>query len=456
MIKKYKLIFCTLALLLFSAGLVKAQNEVKRFGLEISGGVREYSGDLANDIFFAKNPTYQALGGALSMYYNKNFDFTVFGSVGNLGYQKRNRLNPISFHARVLDLVGGLRYKLNNDVLLPTDSRIRPFVQAGLGYVQYSSKIKTNNEYLQEKGQNVIDPNDRESWRTAHKLHFAAGLGIRYALSDQLDLLAQSRFNMLFDDYIDGAPHHSVGPSIKKYNDMYLYHSAGLVINFNYGKSNWRVKEDEEEIPEEILEKTEEAANNIFFELASWDIKEESFDDLDTIVSILLAYPTINLLVEGHTDNAGTAELNMIISKKRANAVRDYIISHGVSESRVFAEGYGQTQPIADNSTEKGRAINRRVRMKLFYDASAEKVEETTEIIEDVNGGEENDSKKEKKKKKEKTKKSKDKIEETSDTESVEENTEVVEEVKPPKKEKKKKKEKTKKDSEENIEDSEG
>ncbi|CAI8318749.1 MAG: hypothetical protein CNE98_01160 [Bacteroidetes bacterium MED-G17] len=404
MTKKYNLIFCLFLSFIFSSHFVFAQNETKRFGLEISGGIREYTGDLANDIFFAKRPTYHAVGGALSMYYNKNFDITLFGSVGNLGYQKRERLEPISFHSRVLDVVGGLRYKLNNDLILPVNSRVRPFIQAGIGYGQYTSKIKTNNEYLNEKNQNPIDPNDEVTWRTAHKLHISGGLGVRYALSDQLDLLVQSRLNMLFDDYIDGSPHYSVGPSIKKYNDMYLYHSAGLVINFNYGKSNWRVKDEDEDIPEEILQRTEDAANNIFFELASWEIKEESFDDLDTIVSILLAYPTINILVEGHTDNAGTPDLNMVISKKRANSVRDYIISNGVSATRVFAEGFGQTQPIADNATEKGRAINRRVRMKLFYSAGAEREKETSEIIKETNDGGDS-SKKEKKDKKEKKEK---------------------------------------------------
>jgi len=71
--------------------------------------------------------------------------------------------------------------------------------------------------------------------------------------------------------------------------------------------------------------------------------------------------------VEGHTDNVGDDASNFTLSQKRSEAVREYVISKGIDESRISARGYGETKPIADNKTPEGRALNRRVEVKLYY-----------------------------------------------------------------------------------------
>jgi outer membrane protein OmpA-like peptidoglycan-associated protein len=82
---------------------------------------------------------------------------------------------------------------------------------------------------------------------------------------------------------------------------------------------------------------------------------------LDQVVSSLNAYPTAEVAIHGHTDNVGGAKYNMKLSFGRAEAVKAYLVSRGVSESRVSTKGFGFTKPIADNSTSEGRAKNRRI-----------------------------------------------------------------------------------------------
>ena len=70
--------------------------------------------------------------------------------------------------------------------------------------------------------------------------------------------------------------------------------------------------------------------------------------------------------LSGHTDNEGTPEKNMLLSEKRSNAVKNYLVKKGVKEDQIITEWFGQEQPIADNKTPKGRQKNRRVEMKIM------------------------------------------------------------------------------------------
>ncbi len=121
------------------------------------------------------------------------------------------------------------------------------------------------------------------------------------------------------------------------------------------------------EIKKEVAAKIALAAKGINFETGKDVIKAESFDDLDALVKILNEYPEANVAVEGHTDNVGDKAKNLDLSQKRANAVKAYLISKGISETRLTATGYGDTQPIVDNATKAGKAKNRRVDFKLTY-----------------------------------------------------------------------------------------
>jgi adhesin transport system outer membrane protein len=105
---------------------------------------------------------------------------------------------------------------------------------------------------------------------------------------------------------------------------------------------------------------------NVLFELNSSVISGAFDDEIARIAETMRENPGVQAVVEGHTDNTGTADYNMWLSERRANSVKTMLVEkHGVPESQLKAVGYGQTQPRADNATREGREQNRRVEMYI-------------------------------------------------------------------------------------------
>jgi outer membrane protein OmpA-like peptidoglycan-associated protein len=121
------------------------------------------------------------------------------------------------------------------------------------------------------------------------------------------------------------------------------------------------------EIKEEVKKQIALAAKGIYFETASDKIKESSYTNLDKLVKLLNEYPDAKVAIEGHTDSDGEEAANLTLSQKRADAVKAYLASHGVAESRMTATGYGESKPLYDNNTRAGKAKNRRVYFQLVY-----------------------------------------------------------------------------------------
>lgn len=121
------------------------------------------------------------------------------------------------------------------------------------------------------------------------------------------------------------------------------------------------------EIKQEVKQKIEFAAKNIFFQFASDVILKKSYKALDAVVTVLQQNPSLKLNIAAHADNLGTPERNMMWSERRAKAVADYFTGKGIAADRITYKGYGDTQPVASNKTEAGRAANRRVEMKVDY-----------------------------------------------------------------------------------------
>jgi outer membrane protein OmpA-like peptidoglycan-associated protein len=119
------------------------------------------------------------------------------------------------------------------------------------------------------------------------------------------------------------------------------------------------------EIKEDVIKKTAAIAKNIYFEINSAKLQQRSYGPLDELVQILNDNPGYNLAIEGHTDNTGTNEYNLKLSNSRVNTVRNYLIRKGIAASRLTAQGFGEEQPVTDNESKEGRALNRRVELKL-------------------------------------------------------------------------------------------
>ncbi|MGA7505244.1 MAG: OmpA family protein, partial [Candidatus Sulfotelmatobacter sp.] len=107
---------------------------------------------------------------------------------------------------------------------------------------------------------------------------------------------------------------------------------------------------------------------DVLFDFNKYTLKPEARERLAKISGIVLAYPDLKLQIEGFTDSIGSDEYNQELSEKRAEAVRDYLVSNGVNMNSVAAVGMGKADPIADNSTAQGRKLNRRVEMIVSGD----------------------------------------------------------------------------------------
>jgi OmpA-OmpF porin, OOP family len=105
--------------------------------------------------------------------------------------------------------------------------------------------------------------------------------------------------------------------------------------------------------------------DRLYFEPGSARLRPESQEQLNNIAAILAAYPNTHIKIGGYTDNVGSADRNLDLSRDRANAVMAELARRGVSQDRLAAEGYGEQSPIGDNSTDEGRARNRRVSMMV-------------------------------------------------------------------------------------------
>ncbi len=119
--------------------------------------------------------------------------------------------------------------------------------------------------------------------------------------------------------------------------------------------------------PLHFKESQPEILQNLFFESGSSAIRPESYFELDELISYLKEHEHLKIQIIGHTDNVGAPNENLILSVQRASAVVNYLIQGGIPPSRLQYDGRGETQPIAPNDTEAGRAMNRRTEFILIH-----------------------------------------------------------------------------------------
>jgi outer membrane protein OmpA-like peptidoglycan-associated protein len=105
---------------------------------------------------------------------------------------------------------------------------------------------------------------------------------------------------------------------------------------------------------------------NVFFETGSADLKPISQVELNGLRDLLNLYPAMRIQINGHTDDIGTDSDNMLLSDRRATSVKNYLIQQGISAARLQAKGFGETRPIEPNTTDTGRAKNRRTEFMVL------------------------------------------------------------------------------------------
>ena len=103
--------------------------------------------------------------------------------------------------------------------------------------------------------------------------------------------------------------------------------------------------------------------SDVLFDVNKYSLKPEAREKLAKVSGIILSHPGLKIAVEGYTDSTGSDEYNMKLSDYRANSVRDYFIAEGIAPGNISAQGFGKTNPVADNATAAGRKMNRRVEL---------------------------------------------------------------------------------------------
>lgn len=104
---------------------------------------------------------------------------------------------------------------------------------------------------------------------------------------------------------------------------------------------------------------------NITFETGGHGLNNGFYEVLDSVIIVLQEYNQTIIVIAGHTDSQGSASSNQALSERRASSVHNYLVSKQVAEARIDAVGFGEEHPVADNGTDEGRALNRRVELSL-------------------------------------------------------------------------------------------
>ncbi len=152
--------------------------------------------------------------------------------------------------------------------------------------------------------------------------------------------------------------------------------AAGAIIG-NY--MDKQVAEIERDIEGAKVERIGEGikitfSSGILFDVDQSNLKDQYKGELSELSRILNKYDDTNIMLAGHTDSTGSEDYNLKLSQKRADSVANYLASQNVNSARFATEGYGETQPVATNDTEAGRAQNRRVEVAIWANDKLKKV----------------------------------------------------------------------------------
>ena len=257
----------------------------------------------------------------------------------NLGYPINDRSEQFSltvsydgkdalFSAQYPDTRGGLDiYKFS----LPKELKPKPiiYVKGKIFDSQTKQNLDANIEIalLEKKSDLITSKSDKNS-----------GSFLFYLQREKEYAINISKNGYLF---------HSESFSLKNINDTIEFISLDIALEkIEYGKS--------------VILK------NIFFETDSYILKSESNIELNKLYDFLIRNTTLKVEIGGHTDNVGSKEKNMTLSKNRAQTVYHYLIDRGIEKERLKYQGYAFDVPIADNSTSQGRALNRRTEFKII------------------------------------------------------------------------------------------
>lgn len=188
-------------------------------------------------------------------------------------------------------------------------------------------------------------------------------------VSAQIDITDNDKNEIIFTSQTNSATGKFLVslPSGKNYGiavkaDSYLFHSE----NFDIPEATEYQEVLKEIALNNVKKDVKIILKNVFFETGSATLKPTSYAELGRLSKLLTDYPKVRIEISGHTDNQGSKASNQKLSESRAKSVVDFLVSEGITADRLEFKGYAFDQPIADNSTKDGRALNRRVEFKVL------------------------------------------------------------------------------------------
>ncbi len=227
------------------------------------------------------------------------------------------------------------------------------------------------------------------------------GFGSEWTLGEDWKLITEIGYHTTNGLSFDGATGVSTGGLLGELSDAYVTFNVGVMVYFNKGPVSKycqiynglaggdlsdpvdyeRIENIVQKyIPREVVKevvvekpvKSEYSAGQrwvlvgVNFDFNSARLQSEAYPVLFHAVQVLLQNPDMKIEIQGYTDNIGSEKGNKTISLKRAIAVKNYLVARGISAGRVTTVGYGESNPVADNKTAQGRAMNRRIEFKVL------------------------------------------------------------------------------------------
>lgn len=187
---------------------------------------------------------------------------------------------------------------------------------------------------------------------------------IRWSDVDQLKEVGVAKTDPSTGEYFIALP---VGRYYAYYADVKGYYSPVEYLDLTNTKAYQEIKNDVSLVSVEELKNSGKSIKleNIFFDFDKYDLKEKSYEALNTLLRFMKDNPELIVEINAYTDNIGSEKYNLKLSENRAASVVSYLIQKGIDPSRLFPIGHGKDDPVASNETEEGRALNRRVEFRI-------------------------------------------------------------------------------------------
>lgn len=244
-------------------------------------------------------------------------------------------------------------YRLTLGASFNSNSYGKDHMGGGIEFA-FKEQFMVRGGYRHEQG--ILNPDLRTSAYTG----FSGGMSVQVPLKDNGPSLGID-YSYRSSNPFGGT--HSIGVRFALGDGSDCGGSSDEGADAFKGEKSKKGKEIKLSSKEE--EQIKSIASAIQFETGSSSLSSEVKSELDDLVQFLNKKSSAKLSIEAHTDNVGSDEDNLALSERRAEAVKSYLVDSGISESRIEVVAFGERKPIADNSTEEGRAKNRRVDLKI-------------------------------------------------------------------------------------------